>query len=248
MPQQEKGESGLKGMAATLGRSAEYSIALGLVVVCLVVGGALWFLDGGGESSSGSSTSAPDTSQDSSRIAEEERKALEGYNQQLQGNFKEIEEQAQRRAADEAAQRDRQRQEAERVAEADRQRARAAAAAALPVATAAPAATRAPAPATTAPVRRAAVRVDPAIDWSTCRRPEYPDSSVKRKEQGTVSVDVEVDASGKALSSKIGQSSGYSKLDTVTQRAVERCRFSPATVDGKPEASTATVRFTWQLN
>ena len=93
-----------------------------------------------------------------------------------------------------------------------------------------------------------AVRVDPAIDWSTCRRPEYPDASVRRKEEGTVAVEVDVDASGKASNSRIAKSSGYSKLDTVTQRAIERCSFSPATVDGKPEASTATVRFTWQLN
>lgn len=248
MPQQEKGESGLKGLTSTLGRSAEYSIALGLIVVCLVVGGALWFLDSGPAGNTEATTAEPD--RDNSSIAEEERKALESYQQKLQGNFKEIEEQ-QRRIAEESAQRERQRQDAERAAEAERQRAKAAAAAATPLSTAAPAAATAAPPrpvATTAPVRRAAVRVDPAIDWSSCRRPEYPESSVRRKEQGTVAVDVEVDAGGKALSSRIATSSGHTKLDTVTQRAIERCRFSPATVDGKPEASTATVRFTWQLN
>ncbi|MDP9140687.1 MAG: energy transducer TonB [Pseudomonadota bacterium] len=247
MAEQDKPESGLKRLTATLGRSAEYSIALGLIVVCVIVGGALWLPDTDRKVDENPVVSAPTQTPGryGSKIADEEKAALAGWNQQLEGDFKEIE-QAQRRAAEEAAQRERQRQEAERTqraAELERQQALAASAAAAAKQTRRPTATTAP----TAVPAKVVVRVEPAIDWSSCRRPDYPDISVKRREQGVVGVDVDLDAAGKVLRSRVAQSSGHSRLDAVTQRAVERCRFSPATVGGVAQAATATVRFTWKL-
>jgi len=113
MAEQDKPESGLKRLTATLGRSAEYSIALGLIVVCVIVAGALWLPDSGRKLDEKAAVSVPTPGHDRSKIAEEEKAALAGWNQQLEGDFKEIE-QAQRRSAEEAAQRERQRQEAER--------------------------------------------------------------------------------------------------------------------------------------
>ncbi len=246
MAEQDQPESGLKRLTATLGRSAEYSIALGLIVVCVIVAGALWLPDSGRRAEDKAAAATPTPGQDRSRIAAEEKAALEGWNQQLQGDFKEIE-QAQRRAEEEAAQRERQRQEAARApraaAELERQQALAASAAAAAMQTQRPAKTAAP----TAVPPKVVVRVEPAIDWNSCRRPDYPDISVKRREQGVVGVDVDLDAAGKVLRSRVAQSSGHSRLDSVTQRAVERCRFSPATVGGVAQAATATVRFTWKL-
>ncbi len=246
MAQQDKPESGLKRLTATLGRSAEYSIALGLIVVCVIVAGALWLPGGDRKADEVAVVPAPMPTHDGSKIAAEEKAALEGWNQQLQGDFKEIE-QAQRRSAEEAAQRERQRQEAERAARAaaelERQRASATPATAEARRTQPPAATTPP----TAVPRKAVVRVEPAIDWDSCRRPVYPEISVNRREQGVVGIDVDVDAAGKVLRSRVAQSSGHSRLDSVTQRAVERCRFSPATVDGVAQAATAMVRFTWRL-
>lgn len=252
MPEQGKSESGLQRLTTTLGRSAEYSIAAGLIVVCLVVGGALWLLDG----DSGPSTEAvstPTPGHDSARFEDEEKAALDGWNQQLQGDFKQME-QAQRRNAEEAAQRDRQRQEADRLARAERaaaelerqQRAQSVAATATvaPRQSAAPAIAAAP---TAAPTKAAVKRTEPAIDWSSCRRPVYPDSSVKRREEGTVTVEVDLDAGGEVLAGRVAKSSGFNKLDTAAQRAIEKCRFSPATVDGQAQPATAQVRFGWKL-
>ncbi len=250
MPEQGKSESGLQRLTTTLGRSAEYSIALGLIVVCMVVGGALWLLDGDSGPST-ESVSTPTPGHDSSRIEDEEKAALEGWNQQLQGDLKQIE-QTQRRNAEEAAQRERQRQDADRLERAERaaadlerqQRAQPVTATVEPRRTSAPAIVAAP---TAAPAKAAVKRTEPAIDWSSCRRPAYPDSSVKRREEGTVTVEVDLDAGGKVLAGRVASSSGYTKLDTAAQRAIEKCRFSPATVDGQAQPATAQVRFGWKL-
>ncbi|HEY1077443.1 MAG TPA: TonB family protein [Fontimonas sp.] len=250
MPDQGKPESGLQRLATTLGRSAEYSIALGLIVVCLVVGGALWLLDGD-SGTDNVAVSTPAAVLDSAGFEDEEKAALEGWNQQLQGDFKQIE-QTQKRNAEEAAQRERQRQDADRLQRAERaaaelerqQRAQAAAPTVEPRRTAAPTVAVAP---TREPAKAAAVRVEPRIDWNSCRRPVYPDSSVKRREEGTVTVEVDLNAAGKVLAGRIAQSSGFAKLDTAAQRAIEKCSFSPATVDGQPQAATAQVRFGWKL-
>lgn len=250
MTEQGKAESGLQRLTAALSHSAEYSIALGLIVVCLIVGGALLLLDNDqkpAEATSEVTTAA--VGQDAALAEAEEKAALEGWNKQLQGDFKQIEQQ-QRRAEDEAAARERQRQEADRAeraaaaAEQERQRAREAAAASerkrpepAPVPRAAPA---------PVPVRQV-VRVEPAIDWSSCRRPEYPSFSVTRKEEGVVTVALDLDASGKVLDSRVAESSGHRLLDTAAQRAIARCRFSPARVDGDAQAATAQVRFAWKL-
>ncbi|HSW11976.1 MAG TPA: TonB family protein, partial [Solimonas sp.] len=171
---------------------------------------------------------------------------------QLQGDFKQIEQQ-QRRAEDESAARERQRQEADRAeraaaaaAEQERLRAREAAMAAERKREE-PAARPTPVAAAARPARPA-VRVDPSIDWSSCRRPEYPSFSVTRKEEGVVTVGVDVDASGKVKDSRIAESSGHRQLDTAAQRAISRCSFSPATVDGTAQAASALVRFAWKLN
>lgn len=253
MPEQGNAESGLKRLAATLAHSAEYSIALGLIVVCVVVGGALLLLDGGSKTADAPEAIAPAESHKEPVLAEaEEKAALEGWNQQLQGDFKQIEQQ--RRASEEAAARERQRQETQRAdraaVEQELQRVREAAAAAERKRAEAPApvaAVRPPPPPPVAPAR-AAVRVEPTIDWSSCRRPQYPSMSIDRREEGTVSVGVDLDASGKVKVSRIAESSGHRQLDVVAQRAIERCAFRPATVDGVAQAASAIVRFAWKLN
>lgn len=247
MSEQDR-EAGLKGLLAALGRSAEYSIALGLVVVCAVVGGALWFIDSGHKTAAAAAD--PAVAKAPTAVAEaEEKAALEDWKRQLQGDFKQIEQQ-QKKAADDAASRERQRQEAERNERAAAERERRAREEAAATAVAAERQRQAQQAARAVPViaaPRAVVRTEPAIDWSSCRRPEYPRRSVERREEGVVTVGLDLDSSGKVLDSRIAESSGHKQLDLVAQRAIAQCEFRPATVDGVARAASAHVRFAWKL-
>lgn len=114
-----------------------------------------------------------------------------------------------------------------------------------------------PDPASTAPVNtpRAAEpvkephRVAAVIDAKqACEEPEYPSTSRRNEEQGTVVLRFLVDVDGHVVDSKIANSSGFSRLDRAARDTLSRCVFKPGTVDGKPEQSWANIRYTWHLN
>lgn len=92
------------------------------------------------------------------------------------------------------------------------------------------------------------VSVLPHVDAATSREPEYPPVSRRLGEQGTVVLEVMVDASGRAVEAKIVQSSGFARLDDAAVAGVkERYRFAPGTLDGTPQPMRYTFKFTWKL-
>ncbi|HET8881499.1 MAG TPA: energy transducer TonB, partial [Solimonas sp.] len=91
-------------------------------------------------------------------------------------------------------------------------------------------------------------RVEASIDWSSCRQPDYPNRSKDRGEQGIVTLLFSLDASGDVLDGTIKQSSGSDRLDDAALRAIRKCHFRPATVDGEAVASRTTIRFQWKLD
>ncbi len=106
-----------------------------------------------------------------------------------------------------------------------------------------PVAARAPDPAPAAPVR-----VAPVIDAArSCQPPEYPASSRRLEESGTVVLQFLIDVDGRVTDSRIENSSGHSRLDEAARAALSRCKFKPGTVDGKPESSWARLRYVWKL-
>lgn len=113
-----------------------------------------------------------------------------------------------------------------------------------------------PDPASTAPVNtpRAAepvkepARVAAERDKSSCEDPEYPPTSRRNEEQGTVILRFLVDVSGHVVDGKVATSSGSSRLDRAAKDAFSQCTFKPATVDGKPEQAWVSVRYLFQLN
>ena len=111
-----------------------------------------------------------------------------------------------------------------------------AAPAAAPVAPAA-----APAP-RSEPVRTAAV-VNPA----QCEKPEYPSASRRMEEEGTVHLRFLIGVEGQVIQAEVEKSSGFKRLDDAARAGLARCRFRPATVDGKPEQAWASMRYTWRL-
>lgn len=77
---------------------------------------------------------------------------------------------------------------------------------------------------------------------------QYPASAVAAGEEGTVLVDVEVDATGQAHHARVHHSSGYADLDAAALKSLTRWSFRPATRNGEPMAQRVVVPVTFQLS
>ncbi len=105
----------------------------------------------------------------------------------------------------------------------------------------------APAPVPVAPPKPS-VRTAPVIDAArSCEKPEYPSASKRLEEEGTVVVNFLINTDGHVVDSKIEKSSGFDRLDQAARAALGKCKFKPGTVDGKPEQSWASIKYTWRL-
>lgn len=80
-----------------------------------------------------------------------------------------------------------------------------------------------------------------------CPRPAYPEISKRLEEEGTVVLRFLVAPDGKVLQADVEKSSGFKRLDDAARQGLANCTFEPATVDGKPVRTWATVPYTWRL-
>lgn len=95
---------------------------------------------------------------------------------------------------------------------------------------------------------RTGVRTAPVIDAArSCEKPEYPPASKRMEEEGTVTLSFLIDVDGKVIDSRVEKSSGFARLDQAARAALGKCKFKPGTVDGKPEQSWASIKYTWRL-
>lgn len=93
------------------------------------------------------------------------------------------------------------------------------------------------------------VRVAPVIDAAhSCKLPQYPAVSIRLEEQGTVDLEFLIDVDGRVADSRIAGSSGHSRLDEAARAALSLCRFTPGTLDGKPERSWGHMLYRWRLD
>jgi protein TonB len=116
------------------------------------------------------------------------------------------------------------------------------------VASSNPQATPASAAAPAAPARPAPqVRTPASVSAAQCEKPDYPSASRRMEEEGTVSLRFLVGVDGKVLQSEIEKSSGFKRLDEAARASLSKCRFQPATVDGRPEQAWASMKYTWRL-
>ena len=88
-----------------------------------------------------------------------------------------------------------------------------------------------------------AARPDPARAPS----PVYPRLARLRGWQGTVLLEVSLDAEGRPLEVAVSESSGHRVLDEAARAAVLGWRFQPATRNGLAEASRVLVPIVWRL-
>lgn len=237
----------MRRLIALVSHSAEYSIAFALLVVCLIVGAAVWLLQPGTPSPSAQNTPPPRTApaHSAESAGADEQAAMGAWKQKLEGGFDQADQQ-QRHVEDQREKQER-KQQAEDPPPKPQYKPQPVAVAKPVAAEPAPVAAPVIAPPVAVAPKPQPVYVNAAIDWTSCKRPAYPDISMRKNEEGVVVIDIDLDANARILGSRVSQSSGHERLDTTTQRAIEKCSFRSATSDGRPQASTASVRFTWKL-
>ncbi len=226
-------------------------MALALLAVCLVVGSAYWLLWSKDAQLTVPSSSAPEPGTAAASRQPDEQAALDNWNRKLQGDFVQLDQQ--RQLQQERTELARRQQEAEaRAASAERSQATPPSPPQALPARPAPSEAKPAAPAEVATIAQSAAPSGDlkraSIDWSSCRRPQYPLSSQNRAEEGVVDLSFQVDANGAVQSGEVVGGSGSAALDEAALQALQKCRFKPATADGVAVASVAKVRFRWELS
>nr|WP_315260304.1 energy transducer TonB [uncultured Limnohabitans sp.] len=111
----------------------------------------------------------------------------------------------------------------------------------------APAITQTAAPPAAA-LQAPAIRMGAVIQAGAhCAKPDYPSASRRMEEEGTVTLKFLIGADGKVMQADVEKSSGFTRLDEAARNALSKCQFRPGTVDGKPEQSWASIKYTWRL-
>src|ERR1700684_927470 len=75
----------------------------------------------------------------------------------------------------------------------------------------------------------------------------YPDASKRANEEGRCIVQVTVTADGRITNETIQQTSGFPRLDEACLKGVHGQHMKPATEDGKPVETTASLPIRWKL-
>jgi protein TonB len=110
----------------------------------------------------------------------------------------------------------------------------------------------APKPVVAPPAPSAApVRTAPKLDFNACTKPEYNAATRRADAQGTVVVLYTMDTTGTISEAHVDKSSGNSRehkmLDRMTLEAVQACKGTPGTLDGKPEKLSGRIEYVWKL-
>jgi protein TonB len=112
---------------------------------------------------------------------------------------------------------------------------------ALPAAPAPPSPPAPPAP----PPR--SVKTAAVANFNTCAKPEWPRSSLRNEETGTVTLAFVIGIDGRVVESRVTKSSGFRELDKAAVNGISKCVFKPGTTDGKPEQSSMQMQYVWTL-
>ncbi|MBN2712872.1 MAG: energy transducer TonB [Planctomycetes bacterium] len=81
-----------------------------------------------------------------------------------------------------------------------------------------------------------------------CPRPEYPEISRKRGEEGSSAFTITVSKTGKLINIALSKSSGYHRLDKAARGALVAARFEPAVSGGRHVDSSKTIIITFRLD
>jgi TonB family protein len=97
------------------------------------------------------------------------------------------------------------------------------------------------------PAPRAAVRIGAKLLPGP--PPPYPTADIRRSNEGVSSLQVCLDVRGRVTSASLAKSSGHASLDQAALKWVRDAKFSPAKVDGAPQAVCGhAVDYEWTLD
>ncbi|MFZ6778824.1 TonB family protein [Undibacterium sp. Ji83W] len=85
------------------------------------------------------------------------------------------------------------------------------------------------------------------LDGKSCTLPEYPQEALQRQLRGTVKFRFLIEESGDISAKYISISSDSLLLDSAALQAFSKCKFYPATQDGKAIRSWYSGQFIWNL-
>jgi TonB family protein len=77
--------------------------------------------------------------------------------------------------------------------------------------------------------------------------PSYPSEARRRNIEGTVLVELLIQADGSCAVRKVVESSGFAPLDDAVQSTVNHWKYRPADADGRSESLTKRIRFVFKL-
>ena len=77
--------------------------------------------------------------------------------------------------------------------------------------------------------------------------PEYPEQARRRRQEGTVTLLVNIDSNGRVKALDIQKSSGFTLLDKAAEKAVAKWRFTPATIGDRRVPSKVIVPVLFKL-
>lgn len=80
-----------------------------------------------------------------------------------------------------------------------------------------------------------------------CALPVYPKSSQRNEEVGSTTIRYAISSDGKAYNVTVLRSSGFRDLDRAAIAAMEKCRFTPASIAGRPIQAIMLARYDWGL-
>ncbi|MGH8155106.1 MAG: energy transducer TonB, partial [Rhodanobacteraceae bacterium] len=91
--------------------------------------------------------------------------------------------------------------------------------------------------------------VAPSVDISYKNRnpPQYPIQAIRQGQQGTVILDVTINAQGEVIDVKVEKSSGYRVLDQAAVAAARKWRFNPGIQNGKPSGGVVRIPVNFNL-
>lgn len=79
-------------------------------------------------------------------------------------------------------------------------------------------------------------------------RPEYPRSSIKNLEAGTVDLSLLVSSSGIVIRTKLITTSGFRELDRAAMEGFIGCKFKPVQKDGVTIEGWVPLRYVWKID
>lgn len=105
-------------------------------------------------------------------------------------------------------------------------------------------------PAAADPEAVPSIKTDNNREASVTQRmaPEYPASSLRKNESGTVMIRAEIDAVGSVKKVSVAQSSGSRALDKAAREAVSNWQFSPKLVNGEAVESELLIPVDFKLD